>query len=301
MRPRTSAMLAAAIVLLFAVPGMPAQTTEPDPLAGWPEGSTLLDDGSIAVPMRADPPEWLSQDILDNAYAAGQEGMAYDFEEGTEVPLAAGMVYIRPGGLMWSPSLCTMSFIYGDSSDLFISTAGHCTGVGDSVFMAFAPSIIAFVGTTTESSLGIGEDYALVDITPSMEPFVDSNSPVGGPEALYCGGASLSNPVPVKHYGHGAGVGSAGGSPRVGVSFFMDSPFATPRAFYMDSVAAPGDSGSPVLTSAEPGFPLGRAVGILTHLIVFGPELQVVAGTRVCLNPFTETLVPGDVNPLPPP
>lgn len=61
---------------------------------------------------------------------------------------------------------------------------------------------------------------------------------------------------------------------------FIDTSFTT-KAVYWDGAAAPGDSGSPVLATGDPFCPLGEGLAILTHLVIFGPNAQYIAGTPV--------------------
>lgn len=113
--------------------------------------------------------------------------------------------------------------------------------------------------------------------------------PQGG---VYSGTLSLTNPVPIKHFGHGLAVGT-GGTPRGGVMWKMDS-----KAIYFSSPSAPGDSGSAILHGGSAEAPLGQAVGVLTHLIVDTRHVPShMAGTRMSVIPATPTM--GDVVPLP--
>lgn len=265
-----------------------------DPLHGLPEGSYELADGRVAVPMKIPKPGWYTEAVHANVLAASALGMGYDVKNGTAVALGSQFLFIRPGAMMLFPSGCTMNFIYGTPGNYQIGSAGHCNEVNSEVVIVAAPSLLVAIGKTGRShDNGIGDDWSLTPIYSRFQQYVDANTPVGGPECgSYTGTASLTNPVPLKHFGHGLVVGT-GGTPRAGVATKMDN-----RAFYFDSPSMFGDSGSAVQVAGSSTCPRGQAVGVLTHLVIGTKTLPSnMAGTRMGAIPATVTN--GDVNPLP--
>lgn len=249
----------------------------------------------VVIPLGQPRPDWVTDELVAKAVAASARGAGYDPELDEEVPLATNYAFIRPGSWMMAPAWCTMNFIYGSPGAYSIGTAGHCTSAGDPVVIVvaypFRPTLMLHIGNTATSvNGGVGNDYALVPILPTMQPFVDANvADIGGPQnGVYTGTPTR---LVAKHFGHGLAVGT-GGTPRAGVI-----TSATNSAFFMDGAAAPGDSGSPVL-GVTLDSPLGQGVGILTHLVVFGPGLTTVAGTRLGVVPAT--MVNGDIVPTAP-
>jgi hypothetical protein len=119
---------------------------------------------------------------------------------------------------------------------------------------------IADVGTVSHMTPGEGvpgNDWALIRIDPAVAATwgVDPAIPViGGPQGIYTG----CDPTPVLHYGHGYGVLVAQGKPEFGFSTNLYDD-----GYGWTGFGAPGDSGSPVITS-----PGGPAIGNFTHLIV---------------------------------
>lgn len=271
-----------------------------DPLAGLPRGSYVMEDGNIAVPLYAAAPAWLTDEVIAAASAAGEKGMGYDFEQGIEVPLAMQFAFIRPGTFMYGTGLlepvgCTMNFVYGTPGSYQIGTAGHCIATGQNALLVTAPTVLTSIGKAKRSvDNGVGADWALIPIFPAMQQWVDPNvAVILGPQGgIYTGSPSLTNPVPIKHFGHGLAVG-AGGTPRAGVMWKIDS-----KAIYFNSPSAPGDSGSAVLHAGSVNAPLGQAVGVLTHLIIDTRHVPShMAGTKISVVPATVTM--GDIVPLP--
>lgn len=281
---------------------LPAVTgaEERDVLAGLPRGSYVMEDGNIAVPLYTQAPDWLTPEVIAAASVAGEKGMGYDFAQGIEVPLAMQFAFIRPGTFFYGTALlepvgCTMNFVYGAKGTYQIGTAGHCISVGQDALLVTAPTVLTSIGKAKRSQDGgVGADWALIPVFPAMQQWVDPNvAVIMGPEGgVYSGTPSLTNPVPIKHFGHGLAVG-AGGTPRAGVMWKMDS-----KAIYFNSPSAPGDSGSAVLHGGSVSAPLGQAIGVLTHLIVDTKHVPShMAGTRMSVIPTTPTM--GDVVPLP--
>lgn len=285
--------------LIVGVAAMVAMSAAPagagaDPLAGYPEGSELLEGGAVAIPMKADTPEWLTPELRQKASLAAEQGMGVDTHTGEFVSAEAASQYlfIRPGTWMLAPAWCTMAFVTGSPGSYDITTAGHCFEGRSEVIVLTAPSLIFAIGTGSGTDGGVGNDHGSVDIYPQFQQYVDADTAViGGPgPAANCGRSSvvatITNPVPVKHFGHGLAIGT-GGTPRVGVSTHANTgkPFLqggfTNNAVYWSGAATPGDSGSAVLTAATPQCPLGEALAILTHLVVVGNNAHHIAGTPV--------------------
>lgn len=269
-------------------------------LSLFPDGSYRRADGSVAVPMRADPPPWLTEEILEKTHEASSRGMAYDFVADEFVDLgsrAEQYALIRPGAWMVFPAWCTMNFVFGSPGDYHMGTAGHCVSTSGSVTLLAAPSLLFDAGVVVDKdSRGVGRDWAIVRIFNPWQDFVDPDTAViRGPQCgAYTGGVNLFPPVPIKHFGHGLVVGT-GGTPRTGVA--LES---TSTTIYFDSVSAPGDSGSPVLVTAGPGVncPLGQALAMLTHLVIFGPNLTTTAGTKVASVPTELDVADGNGLPV---
>lgn len=273
-----------------------------DPLAGLPAGSYVMDDGMIAVPATGPAPSWLTAEVFAAAGAAAENGNAYDWEKGIEVPLGMQFAFIRPGTFYYGPGIlqpvgCTTNFIYGSAGSYKIGTAGHCTEkVGEEAIIVTAPTVIVSVGKTSKTTGdgGVGKDWALIAIYPQFQQYVDANvAVIQGPQGVSTVKPTLTSPIAIKHFGHGLVVG-AGGTPRAGISTKADT-----SAFYFSSPSMPGDSGSAVLTAGSASAPLGQAFGLLTHLIVDTRHVPShMAGTRISV--VTDTVKSGDINPLPP-
>lgn len=300
MTPRT--VVAVLLAALVSLPLVEAFGPGADPLAGLPDGSYVMDDGMIAIPMTEPAPAWVTDEVFAAAGAAAEKGMAYDWEQGIEVPLGTQFAFIRPGTFYYGPGIlqpvgCTMNFIYGAAGSYKIGTAGHCTEkTGEEAIVVTAPTVVVSIGKTSKTTGdgGVGRDWALIAIYPQFQQHVDANVPViQGPQGSSTVKPTLTSPMPVKHFGHGLVVGT-GGTPRVGVSTKADT-----NAFYFNSPSMPGDSGSPVLTGGSAAAPLGQAFGVLTHLIVDTRHVPShMAGTRISV--VTDTVKSGDINPLPP-
>jgi hypothetical protein len=124
------------------------------------------------------------------------------------------------------------------------------------------------VGTVlTLRDNGVGDDFALVSVTPVLNQWVDPTiAVIAGPCGRYFG----SGPETVAHYGHGVVIGT-GGTPRAGLALTWGS-----TAYGWDGAAIFGDSGSPVRVSDL------KAAGNLTHLVVDTRWLpSFIAGTRI--------------------
>lgn len=258
-------------------------------------GSVSFSNGR-AIPLKAAKPSWLTPQLERRLRAKPGTPLAAPID--APLPSEVG---IRPGSWMVSPAGCTMNFVFRKSSSLGIGTAGHCVDkTGQHVILlTLAPGngnpVLVDIGTVVaRADGGVGNDFALVSIVPSLRSWVSpTTAVVGGPCGAYTGSGlvSISNPVrgikvpfvrgltigpeafgpeTVWHYGHGLAIGT-GGTPRAGAALIWGSNY-----FAWDSPAIFGDSGSPVRISDL------KAAGDLTHLVVdtrFVPAF--VAGTRI--------------------
>lgn len=250
------------------------------------------------TPLKADPPAWVTPHAREMASLAAEQGMGYDVDEERlvapqELAGSPAELLIRPGTWEVYPAWCTLAFVEGSSGNYDIWTAGHCLEGGEEVVVATTPGVIFAIGKGNGPAGRVGNDHGSIDIYDQWQPYVDPDTAVvGGPGlssgcAVYDGTASVDDPEPVKHVGHGTGIGT-GGTPRAGVSThantqddLIESGFPD-DAVYWSGAAAPGDSGSPVLATGDPvGCELGSGLAILTHLVVVGPDLQYIAGTNV--------------------
>jgi hypothetical protein len=258
-------------------------------------GSVDFSNGR-AIPLRAAQPSWLTPELEQRVLANPGTPLAAP----TDAPLP-GEVGIRPGSWMISPYGCTMNFVFQKSGALGIGTAGHCTDRTSEhvILLTLAPGngnpVLVDIGTVVaRADGGVGNDFALVSIYPSLWSWVSATTAVvGGPCGAYTGSGivSVSNPVrgiqvpfvkglrigptafgpeTVWHYGHGLAIGT-GGTPRAGAALIWG-----PDYFAWDSPSIFGDSGSPVRITDL------KAAGDLTHLVVDTRYVPAfVAGTRI--------------------
>ena len=235
-------------------------------------------------------PSWYTADFAKKVKAAGPDGVQIPADElNTACP-----GYQAPGvsaaGCIVAPYGCTANFLFTDGSSFYVGTAGHCSNsTGETVTMQVDTTTVADVGTVVRRTPhpagdGIpGSDFTLIRIDPAVQAAWGLNPAipfVGGPNGVY----SECGPEAVLHYGHGYGVAVAQGKVEGGLatSWFEDS-------YGWTGVGAPGDSGSPVVTSG------GQAAGNFTHLIVDPGTYpgSTLAGTRItrALSQFGVSLV----------
>lgn len=248
------------------------------PLAGADEEPTIIE-------LKGKAPDWWTPEVAAAADAAGQEGKLLNPLTGeTFTPQAAAAVadipvgapdylFVRPGALFLTLSiggvggLCTYNFIY--SSGTQIGTAGHCVSyVGQPVYiLAVTPGptpLITPLGKVASfRNGGIGDDWALININATWQPWVDPNMAyLGGPSCSAWNG-SLSV---VKHVGHGIQTGVIAAVPRVSQAFASDG-----KAFSGAGEVSGGDSGSLMIqVTPSAGCALGAAAGIVTHCASIG-------------------------------
>jgi hypothetical protein len=240
--------------------------------------SAVLDTGTAAdgptyVELKAPQPDWYTPQLHARVLEAAERGEGVPIPDGVDYETSALLFTgIRPGSWMIAPSGCTMNFVFGSARDYYIGTAGHCAEVGDQVTVIAAPGVLMNIGRTVKSvDAGVGKDFALVDVRPSMEQHVN-------PSMAYFGGPTgVGSPQPgdvVEHAGHGLVIGT-GGTPRAGVVVYRGRGDGG-DAFAWVGAASPGDSGSAVRLAN------GLAAGDLTHLVVGGPYVPGdVAGTTI--------------------
>ena len=229
--------------------------------------------GARYVELKAPKPDWYTPELHQRVMAAAERGEGIPIPEGVDYD-TSGLAFtgIRPGAWIIAPSGCTTNFVFGSRSDYYIGTAGHCANVGDEVTLIAAPGVLMNIGKAVKSvNNGIGNDFALIDVRPSMEQYVNpSMTYFGGPTGA---GSPQPNDV-VEHAGHGLVIGT-GGTPRAGVVVYRGKGDGG-DAFAWTGAASPGDSGSAVRLAN------GQAAGDLTHLVVGGPYVPGnVAGTTI--------------------
>ena len=191
----------------------------------------------------------------------------------------SGSPGIQPGGVvMTDTEMCTLNFLFrtGDGTR-YIGTAGHCI-LGDSPIEEESPlptgeepapeatekTWAPGSGPVAQDASGqrLGEfayavlkeprDFALIRLDPGVN---------ASPQVAFFGGPTGINtdrsndPVVLRYYGNGIGVGSA-----VPARSALAPGMQDPDQVYAVGLAAPGDSGTAVI-SAD-----GRAVGVLVEV-----------------------------------
>jgi hypothetical protein len=203
---------------------------------------------------------------------------------------------------------CSANFVWASGGTRYLGAAGHCFipegttathGPGadydaSGVQVSVCVSNCSFGGQTgfvltgdlvplgavayarqTAADGDIGNDFGVVTIPASIAPLIRPSMPVfGGPTTV----EKVAQGQPLCHYGNGVVVGETFLTmARIGVG-----GGSTPTYWLADLVAAPGDSGSAVVTCATSGTEVhGRgAAGILTHLgAQIGTQPGFVFGT----------------------
>lgn len=203
---------------------------------------------------------------------------------------------------------CTANFVWASGAVRYLGAAGHCfipegstathgpgadfdaSGVqvsvcvsncsfgGQSGFVVTGDLVqLGTVAYARQTGAGgdIGNDFGVVEIPASLAQQIRSSMPVfGGPTTV----EAVAQAQPLCHYGNGVGVGETFLTmARSGVG-----GGSTAQYWMGDLAAAPGDSGSAVVTCDVNGTELqGRgAAGILTHLgVEVGVEHGFVFGT----------------------
>ncbi|MGH2774806.1 MAG: hypothetical protein ACRDJT_05150 [Actinomycetota bacterium] len=269
---RLKFVLVTALAAMLCLPVTMAGAEAPKPLKGALDRA----DFSNAVELKEETPDWYTAELHRRAVAAGKKGKTVAVPEGVDLGIpASGLAFtgIRPGSWILSPAGCTTNFVFGNGTE--IGTAGHCANVGDEVTIVAAPGLLMNIGTVSLSrDNGIGDDFALIDIYPAMQQYVNPSM------AHWAGPTGSANPQfgdAVVHSGHGLVIGT-GGTPRAGLVTYT-GPGDTNNnsaAYGWDGAASPGDSGSAVRNAT------GDAAGNLTHLVVGTDYLPAfIAGTTI--------------------
>jgi hypothetical protein len=268
-----------------------------------PEGAIPLGDGAYALELKKETPDWYTSSLHERVVAAGKRGESVPLPRSADIPASAlAFTGIRPGSWMLFPSWCTLNFAFGGNG--FIGTAGHCAKTGQAVTIVAASGVLMNIGKTAKSvNNGIGNDFALIDVYPAMEKYVNPSM------AIIAGPTGTKAPRfgdPILHVGHGAAIGT-GGTARAGEVVYPNAPVfgdlfrqnkTDANAYGWAGAVSLGDSGSGARAVT------GQAVGNVTHLVVgtkFLPawnagttigRMQRIAGRSVS----TASLVP---DPLP--
>jgi hypothetical protein len=206
---------------------------------------------------------------------------------------------------------CTANFVWQGGGTRYLGAAGHCF-VPEGLSATHGPSAdfnaagvrvsvcvsncsfggqSGFVVTGTMVVLGsvayarqtaadgdVGNDFGIVEIPSSLAALVRPSMPVfGGPTSI----EDVSLGATLCHYGNGVVVGETFLTmARAGVGGGANAAY-----WFADLVAAPGDSGSAVVTCGLSGTELqGQgAAGVLTHLgVELGvPQHGFVLGTTI--------------------
>lgn len=237
----------------------------------------------VVKPLRASAPAWFTSSLADRAVRAGDRGVPLPSE--AKVPMSSlAFVGIRPGQQIIVTntddllnaeyfSLCTANFVFASatqtskgkkraaraaagSGSYAIGTAGHCGGVGEKVFMIFAPLGLVYIGDIVKSTFSenrLAPDFALIEILPALNQWVSpSMAHWGGPTGAY----TEQQPIPMVHSGHGLIVGT-GGTSRAGVAYGWFG-----QEYRFAGVINMGDSGSGSNTAT------GLALGNITHIAI---------------------------------
>lgn len=279
MRPARLARTAVAVTALglaLTAGTSTATTASRPPVAG----AERFGDG-WAVPVSTDGPDWYDLSFHERVMASGRAGTP--LPPGAELPnqsqeAAVGLATqgIRPGtwlvtvttnpvGFAW----CSANFVFKKNSVYGLGTAGHCAAQDA---LGAYPDVTAYVVPPAGQGVpgfyhigkfvlsrdnGVGEDFAMIQIYPQYEAWLNPTMPVwGGPTGVY----TSTLPTVVKHFGHGLGVG-AGGTPRAGVAPLWEAHNNTAFAWY--GVGNIGDSGSAVNVAT------GEGGGNFTHIIFY--------------------------------
>ncbi|HEU4481121.1 MAG TPA: hypothetical protein VFS18_04485 [Actinomycetota bacterium] len=268
-------MLTFVVFLLVSAAGVGNAAPRAD--LSLPKGATPLEGGGYAQELKAETPEWYTPELHSKVLRAGTRGVPVPEGASAEYSSLA-FTGIRPGAWILFPAGCTTNFVFGSEGSYHIGTAGHCTSVGDEVTLVALPGVLMNIGRTVKSyDNGIGEDFALIEIYPEMQQYVNPSM------SYFAGPTGTADPAfgdVVVHSGHGLVIGT-GGTPRAGVVTYTGEGDGG-AAFGWDGEAMLGDSGSAVRNATGP------AAGNLTHLVVGTEYLPAfIAGTTA---PYMEQL-----------
>ena len=260
---------------------------------------------SELIELKAPAPEWWTPEVAAAADEAAKQGKLLNpltgetftpQEAAAIVSIPAGApdyLFVRPGSLFLGSglnigALCTYNFIYDAKTK--IGVAGHCVShVGQNVYMLSTPAplvpLVSSLGTVNSfDNRGPGKDWALIDIYPVWQPWVDpAYAYVGGPSCPAWQGQSGV----VKHAGHGIQTGVVASVPRL-----SQNGASVGTHFSGIGAVSGGDSGSGVI-QVQPnlGCALGAAAGIVTHCSgIAGVCLPLYVATDVRIVPATVTV-----------
>jgi hypothetical protein len=200
---------------------------------------------------------------------------------------------IRPGARLSNG--CTMSWVLSDlAGNLYITTAGHCAGLGSRMGSATAGE---FGTVVVQEAITVGNDFAVIQIDPAMRAQVNPTlCHFSGPIAMAPPGASGG-----VYEIYGWGYMTSGSEDTRARSGIEVAPPAALLAW--DGLVSGGDSGSPVMSVT------GLAMGIATHAVNTGPlgaplvSINANAGIGTTLSHilaisasqgYVLTLVPGE-------
>ena len=173
---------------------------------------------------------------------------------------------VRPGAIVLTDvGQCTLNFLFqGSDGSRYIGTAGHCIlGTspigGDVGEMAWAPGTGPVardadgnpIGEFAYAILQDPKDFSLI----RLDPLVEANPAMchfGGPTAVNDDRPGLTELVVLNWFGNGILVGTL-----LPARSALAAGMPDPDHVFADGAAAPGDSGSGIISSD------GRAVGVV--------------------------------------
>ena len=178
---------------------------------------------------------------------------------------------IQPGAAMVAPHGCTLNFVFrgvGPEAARYIGTAGHCVdSVGQQVRMAGGD-----IGTVAFLINQGRDDFALIQVDPSLWPYMSPEvRGIGGPTGSTTS-LSTSDGDPIALYGHGMVLGSTEAT-RLRSGLLTDDDF---QEWHAALPAIFGDSGGPVLH-----VPTGAALGVISGVSGDQTRPHTVKGTTI--------------------
>ncbi|HYZ93499.1 MAG TPA: hypothetical protein VFA34_14085 [Actinomycetota bacterium] len=234
----------------------------------------------------------------------------------TEGPALAPCQGVRPGGALIVKSgefdviYCTMAFLVTDGTDVYLTTAGHCTleefGVptlGQDTYAHGVDGPIGKVvytwceGRAANGGCGGGTDFGMIKL--NANGVKHANPAMCGWSAP--AGIFRDHDLVVRetrHTGWGSGIGGAGAGTRLNGQLVQPGnpitqsrrsigiDFSDDNAVLGWGAAIPGDSGSGMLVTDLPQAPsthqnAPNALGVLTHISAGG--LQIIQRLDVSL------------------
>jgi hypothetical protein len=212
---------------------------------------------------------------------------------------------VRPGGALIVKSgdfdvvYCTMAFLVTDGTDVYLTTAGHCTleeyGVPSIGQQTYANGVEGAIGTVVytwcegraaNGGCGAGTDFGMIRLNSNgLKHANPAMCDWSAPSGVFTD--HDLNVRETRHTGWGSGVGGAGAGTKINGQLVQPgNPVTQSRRsigvdFSDDNVALgwgaaiPGDSGSGVLVTDLPQVPsmhqpAAQALGVMTHISVGG-------------------------------